>query len=150
MSRTEEPDRPVEILLVEDNQDDVFLTREGFKRSGMTVSLHNVRNGEKCLDFLRKQGDYSDAPTPDLVLLDLNMPIMSGQEVLAEMVKDDALKHLPVVVLTTSTDQRDVLKMFQLRCSAYVTKPVDFNEFQNVVQGIANFWFKIVVRPQLD
>ena len=150
MKRTDENDRPVDILLVEDNQDDVFLTREGFKRSGLSVNLHNVRNGEMCLAYLRKQGGFADVPTPELILLDLNMPILSGQEVLAELVKDEALMHLPVIILTTSSDPGDVLKLFRLRCSAYVTKPVNFNEFQNVVQSIADFWFKVVVRPRTE
>ncbi len=139
--------RPAEILLVEDNKDDVFLTREGFKRAKLAVNLHHVENGEECMAFLRKQGKYVDVPTPDLVLLDLNMPIMDGREVLAELVKDESLNHLPVVILTTSASDRDVLHMYKLRCSAYATKPVDFDQFQSVVKGIADFWFTVVVLP---
>ena len=100
--------------------------------------------------FLRKQGEYADAPTPDLILLDLNMPVMDGREVLAELVRDDNLKHIPVVVLTTSAEEQDVLNMYKLRCSAYTTKPVDFNKFLGVVRGITDFWFTVVVRPPND
>ena len=139
--------RPAEILLVEDNKDDVVLTREGFERVKLTVNLHHVVNGEQCMEVLRKEGDYSDAPTPDLILLDLNMPVMDGREVLAELVKDDNLNHFPVVILTTSADEQDVLKMYKLRCSSYATKPVDFDQVLHVVQGIADYWFTVVVLP---
>jgi len=139
--------RPAEILLVEDNKDDVLLTRKGFQKANLSVNLHHAKNGVECMEFLRKANDYLDAPTPDLVLLDLNMPVMDGREVLAEIVKDDDLNHLPVVILTTSSRDRDVLDMYKLRCSAYATKPLEFGELQKVVQGIADFWFTIVVLP---
>ncbi|MDA1055964.1 MAG: response regulator [Planctomycetota bacterium] len=142
--------RPADILLVEDNNDDVVLTREAFKGSKLKVNLHHVKNGEECMAFLRKEREYSDAPTPDLILLDLNMPVMDGREVLAELVKDDALKHLPVVILTTSDSEQDVLNMYKLRCSAYTTKPVNFDKFEHIIQGIADFWFTVVVRPPND
>ena len=147
MNNLLESARPVDVLLVEDNQDDVTLTREGFKEAKLAVNLHHVDNGEKCMSFLRKQGQYSDAPTPDLILLDLNMPIMDGREVLAAIVKDSKLKHLPVMILTTSLSDQDVLEMYQMRCSAYASKPVDFNEFVRTIQGIADFWFSVVVLP---
>ena len=139
--------RPAEILLVEDNRDDVVLTRQGFERAKLKVNLHHVENGEECMAFLRKEGEYADAATPDLILLDLNMPVMDGREVLAELVKDDNLKQFPVVILTTSSDERDVLSMYKLRCSSYATKPVDFDQFLHVVQGIADYWFTVVVLP---
>ena len=139
--------RPAEILLVEDSENDVILTREGFKATKLSVNLHHVINGEECMAFLRKEREYPDAPTPDLVLLDLNLPVMDGREVLAEVVKDDRLNHLPVVILTTSANEQDVLSMYKLRCSAYATKPVDFDEFQRIIQGIADFWFTVVVLP---
>lgn len=139
--------KTVDILLVEDNQEDVFLTRQCFKQSSLEVSLNHVNNGAKCLSYLRQENDYAQASTPDLILLDLNMPVMSGREVLEEMVKDDALRHLPVIVLTTSAAQSDILAMSRLRCSAYVVKPVDFNEFREAVQSIADFWFKIAALP---
>ena len=91
-----------------------------------------------------------EAATPDLILLDLNIPVMDGREVLAELVNDDNLNHLPVVILTTSTEQQDVLKMYKLRCSAYATKPVDFDQFLSVIRGIADFWFTVVVLPRTD
>jgi CheY-like chemotaxis protein len=139
--------RPADILLVEDNQDDVELTREGFKRSKLTVNLHHVEHGKECMAFLRKEGQYADAPTPDVILLDLNMPVMDGREVLAKLSEDDNLKQIPVVILTTSSDEQDVLNMYKLKCSSYATKPVDFNEFLRVVQGIADFYFTVVVLP---
>ena len=139
--------RPVELLLVEDNENDVRLTEISFQRSKLAVNMHHVENGEKCLAFLRKEDDFADAVTPDLILLDLNMPVMDGREVLAEIVKDDKLKHLPVVVLTTSDDERDVLSMYKLRCSSYVTKPVDFNKFQEIIQNLNSYWFTIVMTP---
>lgn len=139
--------RPVEILLVEDNADDVLLTREGFAHAKLAVNMHHVENGEECMKFLRKQAPYADAPTPDLVLLDLNMPIMNGREVMTEIVKDDKLHQLPVVILTTSDAERDLLDMYNLRCSSYITKPVEFENFQRVIRDLCNYWFTIVVLP---
>lgn len=139
--------RPAEILLVEDNKDDVILTQEGFERAKLRVNLHHVEDGEQCMAFLRKEGEYGDAPTPDLILLDLNLPVMDGREVLAELVKDNSLNHLPVIILTTSDDEYDVMKMYKLRCNAYITKPIDFDKFLSVIQGIADFWFTVVVHP---
>lgn len=141
--------RPAEILLVEDNDDDVELTRQGFQRAKLLVNLHRVEDGEKCLAFLRKQGEYQNAPTPDLILLDLNMPKMSGREVLAEMIKDDHLKGLPVVILTTSEQEQEILKMYNMRCSSYIVKPVDFEQFLKVVRAIAEYWFTVVVLPNV-
>ncbi len=141
-------DRPVEILLVEDNDDDFVLTREGFERAKLSANLQHVTNGKECLAYLRKESDYADAPTPDLILLDLNMPVMDGREVLTELVDDNTLKHIPVVILTTSIYKQDVLDMYQLRCNGYIVKPVDFDEFLNVIEGIANFWFTLARRPK--
>jgi CheY-like chemotaxis protein len=141
--------RPAEILLVEDNDDDVELTRQGFQRAKLLVNLHRVEDGEKCLAFLRKQGEYQNAPTPDLILLDLNMPKMGGREVLAEMIKDDHLKGLPVVILTTSEQEQEILKMYNMRCSSYIVKPVDFEQFLKVVRAIAEYWFTVVVLPNV-
>jgi CheY-like chemotaxis protein len=97
--------------------------------------------------FLRKQGKYANALTPDLILLDLNLPVMDGREVLAEIVADDQLRQLPVVILTTSETEQDILEMYKLRCSSYIVKPVDFNQFLRVVRGIGNYWFTVVVLP---
>lgn len=139
--------RPAEILLVEDNEDDVILTREAFIASKFVLNLHHVDNGEKCLAFLRKQPPYQDAPTPDVILLDLNLPVMDGREVLAEIVKDDALRHLPVVVLTTSSSDSDILKMYALRCSSYIVKPLGFENFVDAITKLGNYWLTIVVLP---
>jgi two-component system response regulator len=138
------------ILLVEDNQNDVILTRAAFRRAKFAVDLHHVENGQQCLDFLRKRGPYSDAPMPDLVLLDLNMPLMDGREALQELVADDSLRHLPVVVLTTSSAEKDILDMYKLRCSSYIIKPIDFNQFVRVVNEFSDYWFTLVVLPSKD
>lgn len=140
--------RFAEILLVEDNEDDVMLTREGLKRSKVAVNLHHVENGVECMAFLRKEGKHADAPTPDVILLDLNMPLMNGYEVLGEIAADARLSHLPVVILTTSADEQDILKMYKLRCSSYIVKPVDFVQFQRVITEFTNYWFSIVVLPK--
>ena len=139
--------RIAEILLVEDNEDDVFLTREAFDAARLRVNLHHVDNGEKCMSFLRKQGVYAGVPTPDLILLDLHMPIMDGREVLAEMIKDDSLRHFPVVVLTTSYEAKDIEKMYSLRCNSYITKPVDFDNFVKAISQLAGYWLTLVVLP---
>lgn len=140
--------RFAEILLVEDNEDDVLLTREGLKRAKVAVHLQHVENGADCMSYLRKQGVYANAVTPDVILLDLNMPIMSGYEVLEQISNDPQLKHIPVVILTTSADEKDILKMYKLRCSSYIVKPVDFVQFQRVINEFTNYWFSIVVLPK--
>lgn len=142
--------RVAEILLVEDNEDDVFLTREAFEAAHLRVNLHHVDNGEKCLQFLRKQGPYADAATPDLILLDMHMPVMDGYEVLSEIVKDAKLHHLPVVVLTTSYEAEDIRKMYGLRCSSYITKPVDFDSFTKAISQLAGYWLTVVVVPTME
>jgi CheY-like chemotaxis protein len=139
--------RAAEILLVEDNDNDVELTRIGFKKSKLLLNLHHAKDGVECMEFLRKQGAYAGAPRPDLILLDLNMPRMNGQEVLEEIVADESLCNLPVIVLTTSTDDEEILKMYKLRCSSYIAKPVDFEQFLRVVQSLADYWFTVVVLP---
>jgi two-component system, chemotaxis family, response regulator Rcp1 len=142
--------RPAEILLAEDNENDVELTRQGFKRCKLLLNLHHVKDGEECMEFLRKQGKYSEAPTPDLLLLDLNMPRMDGREVLAELVADQTLNAIPVVVLTTSAQDEEILKMYKLRCSSYIVKPVDFDQFLLAVRSIAEYWFTVVVLPRAN
>lgn len=139
--------RPAEILLVEDNEDDVLLTQRGFRQSRLAINMHHVPNGKECMAFLRMEGPYANAPTPDLLLLDLNMPIMNGREVMAEMDADEKLQHLPVVILTTSSDEQDVLTMYRLRCSSYIVKPIDFDQFVRVVRSITDYWFTVVVLP---
>ena len=135
------------ILLAEDNADDVELMRISFDRAKFAVNLQHVANGEDCIAFLRREGRFAAAPVPDLLLLDLNMPRMDGREVLAEIVRDPELCKLPVVVLTTSASDEDVLAAYKLRCSSYIVKPVDFEQFSQVVRGISAYWFTLVVLP---
>ncbi len=139
--------RPAEILLVEDNDNDVELTKIGFKQAKFRVNLHHVPNGEECMAFLRKEGKYADAPWPDLVLLDLNMPRMDGREVLQEIAVDETLNCIPVVVLTSSEADNDVLMSYRLRCSSYIVKPVGFEKFVRAVQSLGEYWFELVVLP---
>jgi two-component system response regulator len=140
------------VLLVEDNESDVTLTRESLEDARLSKSLvlHHVWNGQECLKFLRKEQPYANAPTPDLILLDLNMPVMSGREVIREMVNDPELAHLPVVVMTTSQADRDVIEMYRMRVNSYVVKPVDFAEFVRVVRELGEYWFAVVVLPNQD
>lgn len=139
--------RPAEVLLVEDNEMDVVLTRKGFEKSRFAVNLHHVENGVKCMSFLRKQQGYDKVPTPDLVLLDLNMPEMNGREVLTEIVKDPELSKLPVIILTTSDLDRDLISMYKLRCNSYITKPVSFIDFKRLLEDLGNYWFTVVLLP---
>jgi CheY-like chemotaxis protein len=139
--------RLAQVLLVEDDDNDVFITRKGFEESKLALNLRHVKNGQECMAFLRKEGQYAKAPTPDLILLDLNMPVMNGREVLAEICKDEELRKLAVVVLTTSKSERDILEMYDLRCSSYIVKPVDFSQFQRVIQQLSDYWFTVVVLP---
>lgn len=140
--------RIAEILLVEDNDDDVFLTREAFDAAGLKVSLSHVDNGLKCLQYLRGEGHYADRKMPDLILLDMHMPIMDGHEVLSEIVKDENLRHLPVVVLTTSHEAEDIRRMYGLRCNSYITKPVNFESFVKAIGQLAGYWLTVVVIPE--
>jgi CheY-like chemotaxis protein len=135
------------ILLVEDNDNDVELTRLGFERSKLVVDLHRVANGEECLRFLRKEGPYATAPTPDLILLDLNMPRMDGLAVLEEVGKDEALRHFPIVVLTSSKSDEEVTRSYKLRCSSYLVKPIDFDGFASMIRSLNDYWFTLVVLP---
>ena len=141
--------RPAEILLVEDNDNDVELTRLGFDRSKQSINLHHVKDGEQCLAFLRKEGEYAKKPTPDVILLDLNMPRMNGHEVLMEISRDENLSHLPVVVLTTSANEQEILRMYKLRCSSYIVKPVNFGEFERIIRIFAEYWLTVAVLPSL-
>ena len=139
--------RPAIILLVEDNDDEVFLTRRAFRDCAPLLNLQHVDNGASCMAFLRKQAPYEQAPTPDLILLDLNMPIMDGREVLKAIGADPALCHLPVVVLTTSAEQADVLATYRLGCNSYVAKPVNFDKFALLVRQLVEYWFTLASLP---
>lgn len=139
--------RPAEILLAEDNEDDVFLMSEVFRRIGLPANLRNVENGEECLAYLRKEGCYAGVPTPDLLFLDLNMPIMDGRQVLGALVADPRLRRLPVVILTTSANERDIQEMYDLRCSSYIVKPIDFDAFERAIRIIGEYWLNLAVLP---
>lgn len=139
--------RPIEVLLVEDDPGDVLMTREAFEDNKVRNNLHVVDNGEDALRFLHREGEYADAPVPDLVLLDLNLPRRDGREVLAAIKNDPELCTLPVVVLTTSEAEEDVLRSYQLHANAYVTKPVDFEQFVQVVRQIDDFFLTVVKLP---
>jgi two-component system response regulator len=139
--------KPIEILLVEDNPGDIQLTRIALEDNKMNINLSVAEDGVEALEFLKKKGKYSDAPHPDLVLLDLNLPKKDGREVLAQMKADPILKRIPVVILTTSQAEEDVLKAYNLCANCYITKPVDLDQFVKIVRSIESFWFTIVKLP---
>ena len=141
---------PIEILLVEDNRGDIDLTKEALSESKLQNQLEVVQDGVEAMEFLRKQGKYENAITPDLVLLDLNLPKKDGREVLAEIKADPILRRIPVVVLTTSEAEEDILKVYDNYANCYIKKPVDFNKFVNVVKKIEDFWLTIVKLPPVD
>jgi two-component system, chemotaxis family, response regulator Rcp1 len=139
--------KPIEILLVEDSPSDTDLTLEALKDFKVRNHVSVVEDGVLALQFLRREGPYAAAPRPDLIMLDLNLPRKDGREVLAEIKKDDNLKLIPVVVLTTSRADQDVLRAYQLNANCYITKPVDFNQFLEVVRSIEAFWLFVVTLP---
>lgn len=139
--------RHIEILLVEDSPSDALLTREAFRGSKLVNTIHLVDNGVDAIAFLRREGPYAQVPRPDLILLDLNLPKMDGREVLREIKADDDLKIIPVVVLTSSDSESDILKSYSLQANCYVSKPVDFDKFVTVVRSIREFWFAVVSLP---
>lgn len=142
--------KPLEVLLVEDDEDDVLLTKEALKDSKVIVSMAVAPDGDDALKRLRRQPPFEDAPVPDLILLDLNLPRVSGREVLKELKGDPVLKKIPVVVLTTSAADTDVLKCYDLGANCYITKPVDFAQFQRIIKVIDEFWLTIVKLPRVD
>jgi len=141
---------PVEILLVEDNPGDVRLTKEALKEGKVYSNLHWAKDGVEALQFLRHQGRFADVPRPDIILLDLNLPKKDGREVLSEIKNDDDLKRIPVVILTTSKAEEDVLRSYQLHANCYVTKPVDLEKFIVVVQSIDMFWLTVATLPDSE
>lgn len=138
---------PVNILLIEDNPGDVRLTQEAFKEGRLTVNLDVTMDGVEALKFLRKEAPYTEALTPDLILLDLNLPKRDGREVLQEVKTDSQLKRIPVVILTTSNAEQDILKSYNLHVNCYINKPVDFDKFFNVIQQIEDFWLSTAILP---
>jgi CheY-like chemotaxis protein len=144
---TDTPGRAIDVLLVEDDPGDVLLIREAFEHNKVLNELSVVADGVEALAFLRREGEHADAPRPDLVLLDLNLPRKDGRQVLAEVKSDPDLRQLPVVVLTTSEAEEDVLRSYDLHANAYVTKPVDFDRFIEVVRQIDEFFVSVVKLP---
>jgi CheY-like chemotaxis protein len=138
---------PVDVLLVEDDPGDVLMIREAFEQRGMRNRLHVVSDGEQAIEFLRRAGDFTAAPTPGLILLDLNLPRRNGLEVLAEIKSDSELLRIPVVVLTTSHAQEDIVRSYFLHANAYVTKPIDFDRFMNTIGQIDDFYLTLVKLP---
>ena len=138
---------PIQILLVEDSPSDVDLTREALDEAKVHNTLHVVADGVHALAFLRREADFADAPTPDLILLDLNLPRKDGREVLTEIKADPMLRRIPVVILTTSEAEEDILRSYDLHANCYVTKPVDLDQFIKVVRSINDFWLQIVRLP---
>ncbi len=137
----------VEILLVEDNPGDARLAKEALKEAKVRNSLHWVEDGVEAMTFLHRQGKYADAPRPDVILLDLNMPRMNGREVLAEIKGDEKLRRIPVVILTVSKAEEDILKSYDLNANCYVTKPLNLDQFMKVVRSIEEFWLTVVTLP---
>lgn len=138
---------PIEVLLVEDSPADVRLTQEALKEEKLHVNLSVAADGVEAMAFLRREGEYARAPRPDLILLDLNLPKKDGREVLREIKSDEGLKNIPVVILTVSEAEEDVIKTYNLHANCYITKPLDLNQFSKVVKSIKDFWLTIVKLP---
>ena len=142
--------RPINILLVEDSPSDALLTKEALRQAEVNSNLRRVEDGVEALALLRKEGEYADAARPDVILLDLNLPRMSGQEVLKAIRADESLKCLPVIVLTTSDDERDILAAYRLYANCYLTKPVDMSDFVATMRAFDDFWLTWVTLPPAD
>lgn len=142
------PAHPIDILLVEDDPGDELMTREAFEDNKITNTLHVARDGQEALDFLFRRGDHADAPRPDLVLLDLNLPKYNGRQILEKIRADAELSDIPVVILTTSSAENDVMSSYRLHANAYVTKPVDLDQFTSAIRQIDNFFLQIVQLPR--
>lgn len=138
---------PVEILLAEDREPDILLVQNSFKKLKVLNHLNVVRDGEQLMDFLKHEGSYENSPTPDLILLDLNMPKLSGREALDLIKKDHNLRKIPVVVLTSSDAEEDIVKSYDLHANAYIRKPIGLKEFHQIIERIESFWFSIVTLP---
>lgn len=144
---TVEPGRPIEILLVEDSPGDVRLAQEVFLESKVINNLSVARDGEEALAFLKKKGDFHNSPTPDIILLDLNLPRIDGREVLTEIKNDPKLMRIPVVVLTMSDAETDIVRSYNLRANCYIKKPLELNGFIEIIKAVENFWLSIVKLP---
>lgn len=141
-------DNPAEILLAEDNPGDVMLTKKALKQGKLANNLHVVADGVEAMRYLRQEAEYADAPRPDLILLDLNMPRKDGKEVLADIGEENELSRIPVVVLTSSESEADIARSYELSANAYLTKPVDFDGFVEIVNRLEGFWFQVVTLPE--
>lgn len=139
--------KPAIILLVEDNDGDAFIAQQVFAQSKIANELHIVEDGTDALEFLRKEGRYKDVPTPDMVLLDINLPKLDGKDVLREIKTDSKLKHLPVVMLTSSKSEVDIVKSYDYYANAYMVKPIDMDQFADAIKAFKRFWFSVVVLP---
>jgi CheY-like chemotaxis protein len=139
--------RPINLLLIEDNPGDVRLTQEAFKEGKLTYQMDVVMDGVEAIHFLRRRPPYENAATPDIILLDLNLPKKDGREVLAEIKADENLRRIPVIVLTTSNAEQDILKSYDLHVNCYINKPVDFDRFFDIIQKIEDFWLTIAILP---
>ena len=140
--------QPLEILLVEDNPGDIRLIKEILKEGRINNNLNITEDGEEAMEFLRKEGEFANSPRPDLILLDLNLPKKDGREVLEEIKEDENLRRIPVVVLTTSKAEKDILKSYDMHANSYITKPVDFDQFIKVIKSIEDFWLEVVKLPE--
>ncbi len=147
--RRDQTGRPIEILLVEDNAGDIRLTREGLKEARRPNRLHSVTNGQAALDFLYRRGDYGDAPRPDVILLDLNLPGIDGHGVLNRIKQDLWLRTIPVVVLTSSEAESDIVRSYQEHANCFISKPIDFEGFLRTVRAVEDFWFTAVKLPRM-
>jgi two-component system, chemotaxis family, response regulator Rcp1 len=139
--------KPVQILLVEDNSGDVILVKEAFREARVLNEIHVVVDGVEAMDFLHHQGEFVEAPRPDLILLDLNLPRKTGMEVLAEIKSDPELKTIPVIILTTSKEEKDIKNSYKLHANSFITKPVRFEQFLEAMKSLETFWFQIVHLP---
>ncbi len=139
--------RPIEILLVEDNQADVLLTKAALADTKVAHHMNTVADGVHAMRFLQKADKYTNAPRPDIILLDLNLPVKDGRQVLAELKADKNLRNIPVIVLTTSNHETDIMTAYELNANCYIVKPIDFEEFCDAVKVIENFWFRVVTLP---
>jgi two-component system, chemotaxis family, response regulator Rcp1 len=141
--------RSIQILLIEDNLGDIRLTQEAFKESQLPIVLSVVTDGVAGMNFLRRNPPYEEAPTPDLILLDLNLPKKDGRELLKDVKTDDNLRSIPIVILTTSTAEQDILRSYSLHVNSYINKPVDFDKFFDIIQKIEQFWLGTVILPTM-
>ena len=148
MKDPEDDGAPIQVLLVEDSPGDARLTQEAFRAAANTMRLHIVADGVEAMAFLRREGIHADAPRPDLILLDLNLPKMDGRQVLAQVKEDDSLKLIPTVILTTSSSGEDILKSYELQANCYLSKPVQLDEFEAVVKSINDFWLTRAKLPE--